>query len=77
MANSGTRSDYFGWGRILSIFLAIIPVTAWILGIITRFSDGGVGGTVAGLIRLFGFGMIIWIVDLILMIARGRILRIL
>ena len=34
------RSDYFGLGRIVSIILAIIPFTAWILGAITRFKEG-------------------------------------
>ncbi len=38
MAKSG--KDYFGWGRLVSIILAIIPVTAWILGIVTRISEG-------------------------------------
>ena len=68
------RSDYFGLGYIVSLILAIIPVTAWILGAITRFSEGKI---VAGLIRLiFGFN-IVWICDLILMIVRKHILRLL
>ena len=68
------RSDYFGLGYIVSFILAIIPVTAWILGAITRFSEGKI---VAGLIRLiFGFN-IVWICDLILMIVRKHILRLL
>lgn len=66
--------DYFGLGRLISIILAIIPVTAWICGAITRFTEGKI---VAGLIRLiFGF-TIVWIVDLILMIVNGRIWRLL
>ena len=32
--------DYFGWGRVLSIILAIIPVTAFILGFVTRLMEG-------------------------------------
>lgn len=72
MAKSG--KDYFGLGRVLSLILAIIPVTAWILGAITRFTEGKI---VAGLIRLiFGF-TIVWIVDLVLMIVKGRIWRLL
>ena len=35
-----TGKDYFGWGRLVSIILAIIPVTAWILGVVTRISEG-------------------------------------
>ncbi len=72
MAKSRSRKDYFGLGKIISIILAIIPVTAWILGAITRFTEGKL---VAGLIRLiFGF-TIVWIIDLILMIISGKILR--
>ncbi|HCG57752.1 MAG TPA: hypothetical protein DEV78_00855 [Clostridiales bacterium] len=67
-------NDYFGLSRIVSIILAIIPVTAWILGAITRFSEGKI---VAGIIRLIGLGFIIWVVDLVLMITNGRIWRLL
>lgn len=67
-------SDYFGLGRLVSIILAIIPFTAWICGALTRFKEGKI---VAGIIRLvFGF-TIVWILDLILMILSGHILRIL
>ena len=66
--------DYFGLNWIVSLILAIIPVTSWICGAITRFSEGKI---VAGLIRLiFGFN-IVWICDLILMIVSKHILRIL
>lgn len=67
------KKDYFGLGRLVSIILAIIPFTAWILGMITRFSEGKI---VAGIIRIFG-GWLIWIIDLILMIVSGHILRLL
>lgn len=67
------RGDYFGLGRLVSIILAIIPVTSWILGAITRFSEGKI---VAGILRLIFGWNIIWIVDLILMILGGSILRI-
>lgn len=66
------RGDYFGLGRIISIILAIFPVTAWILGIATRFSEGKI---VAGIVRIFT-GVVVWILDLILMILNGHILRI-
>lgn len=69
MAN---KSDYFGLPYIVSVILAIIPVTAWVCGWITRFSEGKI---VAGLIRLiFGF-TIVWIIDLILMIVSKHIMR--
>ncbi len=69
MAN---KSDYFGLSYIVSVILAIIPVTSWICGAVTRFSEGKI---VAGLIRLlFGF-TIVWIIDLIMMIVSKHILR--
>ena len=68
------KGDYFGLPYIVSVILAIIPVTAWILGALTRFSEGKI---VAGLIRLiFGFN-IVWIIDLVLMLFSKRILRLL
>ena len=71
---AGKGGDYFGLGRLVSIILAIIPVTAWLCGIITRFSEGKI---VAGIIRIFLGGWIVWLIDLILMIVNGRILRLL
>ena len=68
------NKDYFGLSYIVSIILAIIPFTAWLLGAITRFSEGKI---VAGIIRLIGLGFILWLCDLIWMIAKGRIIRIL
>ncbi len=67
------RGDYFGLGRLLSIILAIIPVTSWICGAVTRFSEGKI---LAGILRLILGWNIIWIVDLILIILGGSILRI-
>ena len=66
--------DYFGLGRLVSIILAIIPVTAWLLGWLTRFKEGKI---IAGILRLLLGWNIIWILDLILMILQGKILRIL
>ena len=65
--------DYFGMGRLVSIIFAIIPFTAWLFGMITRFKEGKI---VAGIIRIFG-GWLIWVIDLILMILQGKILRVL
>ena len=48
---AASKKDYFGLSRIVSIILAIIPVTAWVLGVVTRFSEGKI---VAGIIRIFG-----------------------
>lgn len=68
-----SSKDYFGLGRLVSIILAIIPVTAWLLGLITRFQEGKI---VAGIIRIFG-GWLIWVLDLIFMITSGKICRLL
>lgn len=74
MAKTKARKDYFGLGRIVSIILAIIPITAWILGFLTRFKEGKI---VAGILRIFlGFN-IVWLIDLVLMIVSGRIMRLL
>ena len=67
------HGDYFGLSYIVSIILAIIPITAWICGIITRFQDGKI---VAGILRIFFGAWIIWLIDLILMIVSKHILRV-
>lgn len=67
-------NDYFGLSRLVSIILAIIPITALICGVVTRIMEGKI---VAGLLRLLLGWNIIWIVDLILMIVNGSILRLL
>lgn len=70
-----SKKDYFGLSRIVSIILAIIPFTAWICGIVTRISEGKI---VAGIIRIIPFaGLLIWILDLICMITKGQIWRLL
>ena len=73
MAKKSSK-DYFGLGRLISIILAIIPFTAWLLGAITRFKEGC---SVAGIIRLIGLGFILWIIDIVLMITSGKILCVL
>ncbi len=67
------KSDYFGLSRIVSIILAIIPVTAWVCGIVTRFQERK---WVAGIIRIFG-GWLIWVLDLVFMIWKKQICRLL
>ncbi len=70
-----SNKDYFGLDYIVSLILAIIPITAWICGFITRFKEGKI---VAGIIRVLPFfGFIIWVVDLVMMIMKGEIFRLL
>ena len=68
------KGDYFGLSYIVSLILAIIPITAWICGIITRFQDGKI---VAAILRIFLGGWILWILDLICMIFKKNIFRLL
>ena len=69
-----SAKDYFGLDWIVSLILAIIPVTSWLCGAITRFQEGKL---VAGIIRLvFGF-TIVWILDLVFMIMNHSICRLL
>jgi hypothetical protein len=68
------RRDYFGMSRLVSLIFAIIPVTSWIFGFVTRFQEGKM---IAGIIRLvFGWN-IIWVLDLVCILFQGRICRIL
>ena len=69
------KNDYFGLDKLVSLILAIIPFTAWICGAITRLQEGKI---VAGIIRILPFaGLIIWIADLVCMITKGEIFRLL
>lgn len=68
------KVDYFGMGRVVSIILAIIPVTSLVLGIVTRFMEGKI---LAGILRIILGWNIIWVLDLIFIIFSGRICRIL
>ena len=67
------KSDYLGLSYIVSVILAIIPITAWPLGIITRAKEGKL---VAAILRI-PLGAILWIPDMILMIVSKHILRLL
>ncbi|MDR0831822.1 MAG: hypothetical protein LBM99_02870 [Bacillales bacterium] len=74
MAKRSGGKDYFGLGHLVSVILAIFPPIAWILGFLTRLKEGHL---LAAIIRLvFGF-TIVWILDLVLLILNGRILRVL
>ncbi len=68
------KGDYFGLDWIVSLILAIIPVTSWLCGAVTRITEGKI---VAGILRLILGWNIIWICDLVCMILNKSILRIL
>ena len=68
------KKDYFGLDSLVSLILAIIPFTSWICGAITRFQEGKLIATIVRLV--LGF-TIIWILDLISMLTKGKIFRLL
>ncbi|MBE6350242.1 MAG: hypothetical protein E7062_05785 [Spirochaetaceae bacterium] len=70
MAKKG--KDYFGMGRLISIIFAIIPVTSWIFGFVTRIQEKKI---IAGILRIFLGWNIIWVLDLICIIFKGKIFR--
>lgn len=71
MAKKSTR-DYFGLSRIVSIILAIIPITSAVCGIVTRFMEGRI---IAGILRIVLGWNVIYVLDLIWMILFGRTFR--
>ena len=70
-----TKKDYFGLSRLVSLILAIIPITAFICGVVTRFQEGAtVPAAVRLIVGLTGVGtLIVWALDLAGMILNGRI----
>ncbi len=68
------KKDYFGLDKLVSLILAIIPFTSWICGAITRFQEGKI---IAFLIRLIGGFTVVWVLDLICMLTKGSICRLL
>ena len=64
--------DYFGIPWLFSVILAIIPVTSWILGFITRFKDGH---PVCAIFRIIFGWNIIWILDIFCMIFAHHIFK--
>ena len=45
------KSDYFGLSYLVSVILAIIPVTAFVCGFITRILDGKILAAILRLVR--------------------------
>ena len=69
------KKDYFGLSRIVSLILAIIPITAFICGVVTRFQEGKtVPAVVRLIVGLTGIGtLVVWVLDLVSMVLSGRI----
>lgn len=68
------QKDYFGLSWLVSLILAIIPITSCVLGIATRIKEGHI---VAGLLRLLLGWNIIYILDIVFIVLNQRIFRIL
>lgn len=69
-----TSRDYFNLSPIVSLILAIIPVSSLVLGIVTRLQEKRY---VAAIIRILLGWNIIWFLDLLCIIFTGRIFSLL
>lgn len=74
MAKKKVQKDYFGLDDVVSLILAIIPVTALVCGVLARFQDKHY---VAAILRFVLGWNIIWILDLVFMITEKHIFRLL
>lgn len=73
-----SSKDYFGLSWIVSLILAIFPLTSVVCGIVTRFQESTVAGVVRLIICITGVGAVaLWVIDLVLMILNHKILRVL
>jgi hypothetical protein len=72
MAKKKNSPDYLGFSRLVSLILAIIPVTSLIFGFLVRLKEGKI---VAALVRILLGWNIVYIIDLVFMILNGRIWR--
>lgn len=67
-----SKSDYFGLSRLVSLILVIIPITSAICGFLTRLSEGKI---VAAILRVVLGWNLIWVIDIICMVTKGKIWR--
>ena len=69
MAKKGKGYLNLGLMWLINVILAIIPVTSWLLGGITRIMRGH---WIIGLLQLLLIGeVILWIVDMVTVILSG------
>jgi len=70
--NEVVYDDYFGLSKVVSIILAIIPFTAWVLGVIIRFKEKKI---FYAIVRIFlGFNTL-WALDILFIIIHKSIFR--
>ena len=67
------NKDYFGLEYVVRLLLAIIPVTSLVCGVVTRFKEGKY---LAGVLRILLGWNVIYVLDLVFMIAKKEIFRI-
>ncbi|MCL2756431.1 MAG: hypothetical protein FWE45_05295 [Firmicutes bacterium] len=63
-----SQRAYLGLPWIVSLILAIIPITQLVLGIVTALQRGNTLMVVIRVLSIFFYGIIIWILDIISMI---------
>ena len=62
------RKGYFGLDWVISLVLAIIPVTSWICGGIERILRGHI---IAGILQFIPpFTVFFWVADIVTMIVK-------
>ena len=71
---AASSKDYFGLDRVVSIVLAIIPVTALVCGVLTRVQEKHY---LAAILRILLGWNIIWILDIVFVLLNRKILRVL
>lgn len=64
------KNGYLGLGRLLSIILAIIPITNLIFGILIRLEKGKILLAILNLL----LAPVFWFVDLVSMILNNKLL---
>ncbi len=70
--NEIVYDDYLGLSKAVSIILAIIPITSWVLGAFVRFKEKK---PLYGVVRIFlGFN-ILWALDLLFIIKDKSLFR--
>ena len=70
MAKSKKTSGAYGFGRLIDLILAIIPVTNVIIGIVKRATTGHLLGAVLN----FFLAPIFYIVDLVTVIVYNKLM---
>lgn len=63
------KSGAYGFGRIVNIILAIIPITSLILGIVNRATSGHIIGAILN----FVIFPVFWVVDIVTVLLNNKL----